>query len=149
MIWMAIFLTGCHTFIFEVSSQNLVLHRTISPSWWVIFYSHHLPGWQRVDNLRRNYILITPWSERANSILSKDLEVNMIIGGSRPSDNCEAHFRALDSSWNEISRRLGPTDLGLGETNMGQGVGVIRGVVRVPQAHSIDTPLATWYTWSP
>ena len=37
MIWMLILLTDCHTFLFKVSSQNLVLYQTINITKLMVF----------------------------------------------------------------------------------------------------------------
>ena len=47
---------------YNVSSENLVLNQTISPSCFFL-YSHHLSAFQCNDTTRRNYLLVTPGSE--------------------------------------------------------------------------------------
>ena len=53
---------------FNVCSENLALNQTISLSWFFFFFlSHHLSAWQCNDIARRNYLLVTPGSEKGRS----------------------------------------------------------------------------------
>ena len=96
MIWMLILLTYCHTFLFKVCSQNLVLHHwTILSNWWFSLLS----GWQCINNVRRNYLLITPGWERVK--LNGTCKI-ITLWNLRKITTISIFPKTYPSSWNSI-----------------------------------------------